>query len=65
MNISEGATYKTNRDDYECVEPSLTAKGLITCQRTSRKHGDRVWEVTVCNEDLQQRARSDRGDCLV
>jgi formylglycine-generating enzyme required for sulfatase activity len=48
LNISEGATYQADRDDYECVEAIVDGKRLITCK--GPRSTETSVEVTVCNE---------------
>jgi formylglycine-generating enzyme required for sulfatase activity len=47
MNISEGAVYELNRDDYSCIETVVDGKRLLTCMGP-RSYENTV-EVTVCN----------------
>ena len=48
LNVSEGATYKTNRPDYSCEETIVDGKRLITCK--GPRSTETSVEVTVCNE---------------
>lgn len=47
LNISEGAVYQLNRDDYSCIETLVDGKRLLTC-KGPRSYENTV-EVTVCN----------------
>ena len=47
MNISEGATYKSNRADYSCEEAIVDGKRLVTCK--GPRSTETSVEITVCN----------------
>lgn len=48
MNISEGASFTVNRQDYECEEAVVDGKRLVTCK--GPRSTETSAEVTVCNE---------------
>jgi hypothetical protein len=48
MNISEGASYTVNRQDYECEEAVVDGKRLLTCK--GPRSAETSAEVTVCND---------------
>jgi hypothetical protein len=47
FNISEGATYQVNRDDYDCIETFVDGKRLITCE--GPRATETSMELNVCN----------------
>ncbi len=47
VNISEGAVYELNRDDYSCIETFVDGKRLLTCK--GPRSLENTVEMTVCN----------------
>jgi hypothetical protein len=48
MNISEGASYTINRQDFECDESIVDGKRLLTCK--GPRSTETTAEVTACND---------------